>query len=198
MWFRVITDWQPWDRVMELVSRPTCCVWSRWCITFIWRKKKKECHVTNMIGWKSVLEKDLTTYTCVNNVIKMWTPLLISCTEYQTLGQVSPQKGVIHWTSGSISPFLLFFFLFKPPLSVVNMAAAAARSKVVNVLKVLQSGAGSCPCHSHAHSHNHLPTTKSFNSLLSYGRNFASANESTDYAFEMAASNIRFGPGVTR
>lgn len=126
--------------------------------------------------------------------------LLISCTEYQTW--VSPQKGVTNLTFGFIPPLFFFsFFCQTTPLRceyLYTMAAAAARSKVVNVLKVLQSGAGSCPCHSHAHSHNHLPTAKSFNSLLSYGRNFASANESTDYAFEMAASNIRFGPGVTR
>ena len=76
------------------------------------------------------------------------------------------------------------------------MAAAAARSKVVSTLRHLQAGAGSCPCHSHAHSHT--PTASSFSSLLKYGRQYASGNESTDYAFEMAASNIRFGPGVTR
>ncbi|KAI7847780.1 alcohol dehydrogenase [Circinella umbellata] len=76
------------------------------------------------------------------------------------------------------------------------MAAAAARSKVVSTLRQLQAGAGSCPCHSHAHSHT--PTSSSFSSLLKYGRQYASGNESTDYAFEMAASNIRFGPGVTR
>ncbi|ORZ03339.1 alcohol dehydrogenase [Syncephalastrum racemosum] len=75
------------------------------------------------------------------------------------------------------------------------MAAAASRSKVVGLLKLLQSSSSSCPCHSHAHSH--MPTASSFSSLLNYGRQYASGNESTDYAFEMAASNIRFGPGVT-
>ncbi|KAG1379736.1 hypothetical protein G6F61_004678 [Rhizopus arrhizus] len=75
------------------------------------------------------------------------------------------------------------------------MAAAASRSNVTRLLKIIQSGANSCPCHSHAHS---TPATAgAFSSLLKYGRHYASAAETTDYAFEMAASNIRFGPGVT-
>lgn len=76
------------------------------------------------------------------------------------------------------------------------MPPPVTRSSVIGLLKLLQSSSNSCPCHSHAHSA--LPSTQTFSSLLNYGRNYASAKDTTDYAFEMAASNIRFGPGVTR
>lgn len=76
------------------------------------------------------------------------------------------------------------------------MAAAASRNHVTRLLGIMQSGANACPCHSHAHSGP--STAGAFSSLLKYGRNYASAKDTTDYAFEMAASNIRFGPGVTR
>lgn len=82
------------------------------------------------------------------------------------------------------------------------MPNVPSRATVSRLMTLLQSSAKACPCHSHAHSHHHHPsvTTASFNNLLRYGRQYASAQDPSqqkEYAFEMAASNIRFGEGVT-
>ncbi|XP_028625351.1 hydroxyacid-oxoacid transhydrogenase, mitochondrial [Grammomys surdaster] len=61
--------------------------------------------------------------------------------------------------------------------------AAAARARVTHLLRHLQSTACQCPTHSHTYSQ--AP------GLLPSGK-------TTDYAFEMAVSNIRYGAGVTK
>ncbi|KAG9278250.1 hydroxyacid-oxoacid transhydrogenase, mitochondrial [Astyanax mexicanus] len=63
----------------------------------------------------------------------------------------------------------------------------AARSRVVHLLKQITSAACRCPAHSHVNSaHTYLPGTGH------------TCGRKTDYAFEMACSNIRYGEGVTR
>ncbi|XP_064409775.1 hydroxyacid-oxoacid transhydrogenase, mitochondrial isoform X2 [Latimeria chalumnae] len=59
----------------------------------------------------------------------------------------------------------------------------AARDRVVQLLRQLQQAACRCPAHSHAYSQ---------------APQHAAASRSTDYAFEMACSNIRYGEGVTQ
>ncbi|XP_025726450.1 hydroxyacid-oxoacid transhydrogenase, mitochondrial isoform X6 [Callorhinus ursinus] len=61
--------------------------------------------------------------------------------------------------------------------------AAAARARVAHLLRQLQRAACQCPTHSHTYSQ---------------APGFAPSGKTTDYAFEMAVSNIRYGAGVTK
>ncbi|XP_017532724.2 hydroxyacid-oxoacid transhydrogenase, mitochondrial isoform X4 [Manis javanica] len=61
--------------------------------------------------------------------------------------------------------------------------AAAARARVAHLLKQLQLAACQCPTHSHTYSQ---------------APGLSPSGKTTDYAFEMAVSNIRYGAGVTK
>ncbi|XP_070247933.1 hydroxyacid-oxoacid transhydrogenase, mitochondrial isoform X3 [Myotis yumanensis] len=60
---------------------------------------------------------------------------------------------------------------------------AAARARVAHLLKQLQRAACQCPTHSHTYSQ---------------APGLSPSGKTTDYAFEMAVSNIRYGAGVTK
>nr|XP_044636173.1 hydroxyacid-oxoacid transhydrogenase, mitochondrial isoform X3 [Equus asinus] len=62
-------------------------------------------------------------------------------------------------------------------------AAAAARARVAHLLRQLQRAACQCPTHSHTYSQ---------------APGLPASGKTTDYAFEMAVSNIRYGAGVTK
>ncbi|XP_038203120.1 hydroxyacid-oxoacid transhydrogenase, mitochondrial [Arvicola amphibius] len=61
--------------------------------------------------------------------------------------------------------------------------AAAARARVTHLLRLLQGTACQCPTHSHTYSQ---------------APGLSPSGKTTDYAFEMAVSNIRYGAGVTK
>ncbi|KAM7075747.1 hydroxyacid-oxoacid transhydrogenase, mitochondrial isoform 3-T3 [Molossus nigricans] len=61
--------------------------------------------------------------------------------------------------------------------------AAAARARVAHLLRQLQRAACLCPTHSHTYSQ---------------APGLSLSGKTTDYAFEMAVSNIRYGAGVTK
>nr|XP_003480118.1 hydroxyacid-oxoacid transhydrogenase, mitochondrial isoform X2 [Cavia porcellus] len=61
--------------------------------------------------------------------------------------------------------------------------AAAARARVAHLLRQLQRAACQCPTHSHTYSQ---------------APGISPSGKTTDYAFEMAVSNIRYGAGVTK
>ncbi|XP_051552790.1 hydroxyacid-oxoacid transhydrogenase, mitochondrial isoform X2 [Myxocyprinus asiaticus] len=65
----------------------------------------------------------------------------------------------------------------------------AGGERVAHLMRQLASAACRCPAHSQAYSHSYQ--------RVSAGEAH-SCQQKTDYAFEMACSNIRFGAGVTR
>ncbi|PUU72291.1 alcohol dehydrogenase [Tuber borchii] len=73
--------------------------------------------------------------------------------------------------------------------------APTARSKALSLLHTVQfTHPPTCPCHAPTH-----PFVASAPSLLNAARSLATPiGSQKEYAFEMAASSIRFGPGTTR
>ncbi|KAK9457777.1 alcohol dehydrogenase [Dipodascopsis uninucleata] len=66
------------------------------------------------------------------------------------------------------------------------------RSRATSLLRTIQNHAGNCPCHSCTN------LVDSFSHAKGAIRRLAAPVPEKEYAFEMAASNIRYGNGVTR
>ncbi|KAK6526136.1 hypothetical protein TWF281_011172 [Arthrobotrys megalospora] len=84
---------------------------------------------------------------------------------------------------------------------VVARVATTARNRALGLMRAINHTNKTCPCHgdpSHHHSHEH---SRHATNILRNGRGYATpvdASQQKEYAFEMAASSIRFGPGATK
>jgi len=83
-------------------------------------------------------------------------------------------------------------------MAAIRVAPTRAQ-RAVNLLRAVNSGSSSCPCHSNPqHHHNAHPA---LNPFAGHKRSLATpvdTSQQKEYAFEMAASSIRFGPGCTK
>ncbi|KAL4922324.1 iron-containing alcohol dehydrogenase-domain containing protein [Aspergillus aurantiobrunneus] len=77
-------------------------------------------------------------------------------------------------------------------------ASAAGRAR--NLLRTVQyTHPPSCPCHSNPnHHHHHLRTPTLADHVRRHMATPTDSSREKEYAFEMAASSIRFGPGATK
>jgi hydroxyacid-oxoacid transhydrogenase len=84
-----------------------------------------------------------------------------------------------------------------------NTTIIKAAARAMNLLRTVQyTHPPSCPCHGNTgHHHRHPPTSLLSHAKKSLQRNYATPvdlSRQKEYAFEIAASSIRFGPGVTK
>lgn len=101
---------------------------------------------------------------------------------------------------GLLFPLIIVPKAFRMVVPAIRVAPSAA-TRALNLLRTVQyTHPPSCPCHSNpSHHHHHQPSQIS--AVAKHVRNFASpidASQQKEYAFEVAASSIRFGPGATR
>lgn len=81
-------------------------------------------------------------------------------------------------------------------MASIRVAPTRAQ-RAVNLLRAVNSGTSTCPCHSNPGHHHHAHK----NPYAGRVRSLATPvdlSQQKEYAFEMAASSIRFGPGCTK
>eukprot|EP01137_Pigoraptor_chileana_P016401 Opistho-2@73197 len=76
--------------------------------------------------------------------------------------------------------------------------AGHGRAMVAALMEAVAHGSRGCPCHSHSYGGitAHMPKGLAGRSRTAVTESSEHANR--EYAFEMASSNIRYGPGVTK
>lgn len=103
-------------------------------------------------------------------------------------------------------PSLLIFSVSSSAVySATNMAAPAVRvartaaTRARSLLATVQyNHPPNCPCHSNPNHHHHHKTPSLMNHVRRHLATPTDPSREKEYAFEMAASSIRFGPGSTK
>lgn len=82
-------------------------------------------------------------------------------------------------------------------MSLAIRVVPTAANRALKLLQAVQfNHPTACPCHSSPGHHQHSPTL--FNHAKRSLATPVDASRQKEYAFEMAASSIRFGPGCTK
>ncbi|KAJ6160870.1 Hydroxyacid-oxoacid transhydrogenase [Penicillium chermesinum] len=77
--------------------------------------------------------------------------------------------------------------------------APSAANRALNLLKTVQyTHPPNCPCHSNPNHHHHHKTPSMMQNARRHLATPVDPSREKEYAFEMAASSIRFGPGATK
>ncbi|BDD61402.1 hypothetical protein MAP00_006446 [Monascus purpureus] len=77
--------------------------------------------------------------------------------------------------------------------------APSAANRALGLLRTVQyTHPPNCPCHSNPNHHHHHRSTSLADNVRRHLASPVDASRQKEYAFEMAASSIRFGPGVTK
>ncbi|KAJ9317118.1 hypothetical protein DTO271D3_2408 [Paecilomyces variotii] len=77
--------------------------------------------------------------------------------------------------------------------------APSAANRALGLLRTVQfTHPPNCPCHSNPNHHHHHQTPSLANHVRRHLATPIDASRQKEYAFEMAASSIRFGPGATK
>jgi hydroxyacid-oxoacid transhydrogenase len=78
--------------------------------------------------------------------------------------------------------------------------APSAANRALNLLRTVQyTHPPNCPCHGNpSHHHHHKQTPTLLNQVKRHLATPVDRSREKEYAFEMAASSIRFGPGATK
>lgn len=83
-------------------------------------------------------------------------------------------------------------------MAAVRIAPSKA-TRALNLLRTIQSHPPTCPCHSNpGHHHNFVSSPLSIAQSRRALATPIDHSQQKEYAFEMAASSIRFGPGCTK